>query len=495
MKILFIYPSYPETFWSFKHALKLINKKAAHPPLGILTVAAMLPSEWQKKLIDMNIERLKDEDIAWADYVFISAMVVQKQSVKEVIARCKGMKKRIVAGGPLFTMETEEYGDADSLILGEAEASISEFLEDFKNGKIKKIYSGGGLPDLSRTPAPLWSLIKMKKYASMNIQYSRGCPYDCEFCNITSLFGRVPRTKNANQILNELDSLYKNGWRGGVFIVDDNFMGNKEKLKKEILPRIIDWRKKHNGPFDFSTEISINLADDEELMDLMVEAGFDMVFVGIETPNEESLRECNKFNNTGRNLLASVQKIQNHGLEVTAGFIVGFDNDPPSIFERQISFIQNSGIVTAMVGLLNAPKGTRLYQRLKSAGRILEDAISGDNTDYSINFIPKMDFKQLLEGYKNIVTCIYSPKQYYKRIASFFEEFRPPKIKRSGRFRFYYLVGLLKLMFYLGMKEEGRRAYWIFFMRTLVKHPRFFSQAMTFAAFGMHFRKVFAQNS
>jgi len=494
MKILFIYPEYPETFWSFKHALKLINKKAAYPPLGLLTVAAMTPADWEKKLVDMNVEKLKEKDLAWADYIFISAMIVQKKSVREVIEKCKKMRKKIVAGGPLFTMDSEEYDDVNHLILGEAESNFSEFLDDLKNKRAKKIYESKCLPGLSQTPIPLWDLIKMKKYSSMNIQYSRGCPYDCEFCNITSLFGRLPRTKSVDQLLKEFDSLREIGWRGNVFVVDDNFMGNKVKLKKEILPGIIDWVERCKGPFNFSTEISINLADDEELLGLMAKAGFEMVFIGIETPNEESLRECNKFNNMGRNLLASIQKIQNYGLEVTAGFIVGFDNDPPSIFERQINFIQKSGIVTAMVGLLNAPKGTRLYQRLKNAGRILEDAVSGDNTDYSMNFASKMEFRKLLEGYKNIVVSIYSPNQYYKRIAGFFKEFRPLKLKKTGRFRLYYLVGFLKLMFYLGIKEKGRRAYWRFFIRTLIRHPRFFVHAMTFAAFGLHFRKIFARD-
>lgn len=491
MKVLFIYPKYPETFWSFKHALKIISKKALYPPLGLLTIAAMLPSKWEKKLIDMNVKRLKDKDIAWADYIFISAMIVQRESTKELILKCKSQGKKIVAGGPLFTMEPEKYKKIDHLILGEAEKILPKFLKDLEKGAAKKIYQATELPGLAQTPIPLWTLIKKRKYASMNIQYSRGCPYDCEFCNITSLYGRLPRTKQTNQMLEELNALYKSKWRGSVFIVDDNLMGNKTKLKKEVLPKIIQWMEKHKYPFSFFTEVSINLADDEELMNLMAQAGFKMVFVGIETPNEESLKECNKFNNTGRNLLASVQKIQNHGLEVTAGFIVGFDNDPPSIFEKQINFIQKSGVVTAMVGLLNAPKDTKLYQRLKKAGRLLKNPFSGNNTDYSMNFIPKMDYEKILEGYKKIIFSIYSPKEYYQRIMTFFKEFKPIKLKRTRRIRFCYFIGLFKTMFYLGIKEKGRRAYWRFFVKTIIKHPRFFSQAMILAVLGMHFRKIF----
>ena len=494
MKVLFIYPKYPETFWSFKYALKIINKKAAYPPLGLLTVAAMLPIEWGKKLIDMNVSRLKDKDIDWADYVFISAMIVQRESAKEVILKCKDRRKKVVAGGPLFTMEPEKYNEVDHLILGEAEIVLKEFLKDLEKGTAKKVYKAAKLPSLIQTPIPLWGLIKTRKYASMNIQYSRGCPYDCEFCNITSLYGRLPRTKETNQILEELNILYENKWRRSVFVVDDNFMGNKIKLKKELLTQIIKWMKEHKHPFTFFTEVSINLADDEELMSLMAQAGFKMVFVGIETPNEESLKECNKFNNAGRNLLTSVQKIQNYGLEVTAGFIVGFDSDPPSIFERQIDFIQKSGIVTAMVGLLNAPKDTRLYKRLKKTGRILEKAFSGNNTDFSMNFIPKMRYKKILKGYKKIVFSIYSPQDYYKRIMVFFKEFKPIKLKRKGRIKFCYFVGLFKTMFYLGIKERGRRAYWRFFIKTIIKHPKFFPQAMTFAAYGLHFRKIFQNN-
>jgi len=489
LKILFVYPQYPDTFWSFKYALKFVSKRAAFPPLGLLTVAAMLPHLWEKKLVDMNVTALTDEDLKWADYVFISAMTIQRNSVKEVITRCKDCKAKIVAGGPLFTTGYEEFDGVDHFVLGETEVTMPPFLEDLEKGCAQHIYTSNKRPDLGKTPIPLWSLIDMKKYSSMSLQYSRGCPFNCEFCDIIILNGHKPRTKDKEQMLAELEALYHRGWRGGVFVVDDNFIGNKKKLKLEILPAIIEWRKGKKYPFALSTEASINLADDGELMRLMVEAGFNTVFVGIETPNEESLAECNKFTNINRDLVASVKKIQNHGLEVQGGFIVGFDSDPLSIFKSQISFIQKSGIVTAMVGLLNAPLGTRLYQRLKQENRLLK-GISGDNTDCSLNFIPKMNYETLINGYKHILNTIYSPKQYYERVRIFLKEYKPQKRKGASQLQFYQLTGFIKSMWFLGVKEKGRRYYWKLFVSTLLRRPRSFPLSMSLAVYGYHFRKV-----
>jgi len=488
LKILFVYPEYPDTFWSFKHALKFVSKKAAFPPLGLLTVAAMLPGEWQKKLVDMNVSRLKDEDIKEADYVFISAMVVQQDSSREVIAKCNELGTRVIAGGPLFTTGYEDYSGVDHFVLGEAEVTLPPFLKDIEKGCARHIYSSRERPDISKTPIPLWSLIKMKHYSSMNIQYSRGCPYNCEFCDIIILNGHKPRTKTKTQILNELEVLYQRGWRGSVFIVDDNFIGNKRKLKEETLPAIIEWRKGKKYPFDLFTEASINMADDEELMKLMTDAGFSMVFIGIETPNEESLVECAKPQNRNRDMVASVKKIQNYGMEVQGGFIVGFDSDPLSIFKSQISFIQNSGIVTAMVGLLNAPRGTRLYQRLIKENRIVKGG-SGNNTDCSLNFIPKMNYETLINGYRDILKTIYAPRQYYKRIRSFLKEYKPQK-KITGRLKLQHIKALVKSMWFLGVREKGRRHYWSLFISTLIKQPRKFPLSISLSVYGYHFRKV-----
>ncbi len=428
MKILLVYPMYPDTFWSFKHALKFVSKKASFPPLGLLTVASMLPKDWYKKLIDMNVNDLTDDDILWADFVFISAMSIQSESANLVIERCKNLNAKIVAGGPLFTSSPEYYQSVDHLILNEAEITLPQFLSDLKEGNPKPKYTSEDWAEITNTPLPLWDLLSMKNYTSMNVQYSRGCPFDCDFCDITVLYGRRPRTKTKEQVISELDALYFAGWKGPVFFVDDNFIGNKAKLKKDILPAIAEWNEKRKNPFYFNTEVSINLADDDKLMQLMAKAGFEAVFIGIESPNEESLIECNKIQNRNRDLISSIKKIQESGMEVQGGFIVGFDNDPPAIFDRLTNFIQESGIVTAMVGLLNAPRGTKLQKRLQNEGRLLND-FTGNNTDFSINFIPHMDSKELINGYKKILDTIYSPKYYYERVMRFMKDFEPKKKK------------------------------------------------------------------
>lgn len=493
MKILMVYPKCPDTFWSFKHALKFVFKKAASPPLGLLTVASMLPKEWEKKLVDMNVTKLKDKNLRWADYVFISATAVQSNSVKEVITRCKQTGVKVVAGGPLFTTRYKEFSGVDHFVLNEAEVSLPLFLEDLRNGRAKHVYTSGQWADITKTPIPDCNLINMKKYAVMNLQYSRGCPFNCEFCDITVLYGHRSRTKNKEQVLDELDRLYNKGWKGQVFFVDDNFIGNKSKLKNEILPAITKWMEKRKHPFNFNTEASINLVDDEELMQMMVKAGFDTVFVGIETPNEDSLSECKKLQNKNRDLVACIKKMQKFGLQVQGGFIVGFDNDPPSIFERQIKFIQNSGVVTAMVGLLNAPQGTKLYERLKKENRLLQD-ISGDNTDFSINFIPKMNYDTLIEGYKRIVNTIYCPKHYYERVKTFLKDYKPLR-KKSNQFRFSYFGTLFKSTVLLGIIGKEKFRYWKLFFGTLFTSPRLLPLAVTLAIYGFHFRKIFEKYS
>lgn len=479
---------YPDTFWSFKHALKFVSKDASFPPLGLLTVASMLPKDWNKKLVDMNASELKDKDILWADYVFISAMSIQSVSVDEVIQQCKKLNAKIVAGGPLFTSSPENYQNIDHLILNEAEITLPEFLIDLNEGKAKQKYTSEDWAEITTTPLPLWDLVSMNNYTSMNVQYSRGCPFDCDFCDITVLYGRRPRTKTKEQVLAELDALYITGWRGPVFFVDDNFIGNKVKLKKEILPAIAEWNDKNKNPFYFNTEVSINLADDDKLMHLMVKAGFEAVFIGIESPNEESLIECNKIQNRNRDLLLSIKKIQKSGLEVQGGFIVGFDNDPPTIFDRLTNFIQESGIVTAMVGLLNAPNGTKLQKRLITEGRMLKD-FTGNNTDFSINFIPQMNSEKLIDGYKKILDTIYSPKYYYERVMRFMKDFEPKK-KKVFHLNPNYILALFKSIFKLGVIGEERIYYWKLFFWSLFRKPQLFSLAILFTIYGFHFRKI-----
>lgn len=489
MNILLVYPEYPKTYWSFSYALKFISKKACFPPLGLLTIGAMLPEEWEKRLVDVNVTSLKDRDILWADYVFLSAMIIQKESARNIVDRCRKLGVKVVAGGPLFTCGYEEFADVDHLLLNEGELTLPAFINDIKNGTTRHIYSAEGWADLKTTPAPLWKLINANEYATLNIQYSRGCPFNCDFCNITSLFGHTPRTKESGQILRELDAIYETGWRGGVFFVDDNFIGNKKMLKNEVLPALVKWMYERRNPFTFTTEASINLADDEELMQMMVQAGFETVFIGIETPDENSLVECNKLQNKNRDLLTCVRKIQKYGLQVQGGFIVGFDSDNITIFNKMVNFIQESGIVTAMVGLLNAPRGTKLYQRLAGEGRLLRD-ITGDNTDLTMNFIPKMNYTTLLEGYKQVIGTIYSPKHYYDRVITFLKEYRPVK-KGARHLHFSEVMALLKSVIRLGLMGKERLYYWKLVFWSLIRQPRSFPMAITFAIYGFHFRKVY----
>lgn len=486
MNVLLLYPEFPATFWSFKHALKFIRKRASLPPLGLLTVAAMLPESWLKRLVDLNVRELRDQDVAWADLVFISAMIAQRDSTRALIARCRAKDKRIAAGGPLFTLEHEQFPEVNHFILNEAEETLPEFLHDLELGRAQRVYVSPGFPDIRQTPAPMWELADLHRYADMSLQFSRGCPFDCEFCNITSLFGHRPRTKTPEQVIAELDGLWRLGWRGPVFFVDDNFIGNKRALTEGLLPALIEWHKGKRG-VPFFTETSINLADDPKLMQLMVEAGFDRVFVGIETPEEACLAECNKPQNQGRDLVADVKRIQRAGLEVQGGFIVGFDHDTPTIFQRQIEFIQKSGIVTAMVGLLQALPGTKLYQRLDRQGRLLGRA-TGDNVDGTTNFIPQMNPETLRRGYQKLMEHIYSPGPYYERVRTFLREYGKPKVTMPFDWR--SLIAFTHASLRLGVFGRERFHYWSLLLWTFSRRPSCISLAVTFSVYGHHFRKT-----
>jgi radical SAM superfamily enzyme YgiQ (UPF0313 family) len=489
MKILLIYPQCPDSFWSFKHALKFISKKAGVPPLGLITVSAMLPVTWQKRLVDMNVTNLRISDIQWADYVFISAMYIQKESVSKVIAECKKLNKKIVAGGPLFTQEYSSYPQIDHFILNEAEITLPLFLNDLNTGHPQKLYMTSEYADMSLTPVPDYHLLAMGKYANMDIQVSRGCPFSCDFCEITSLLGHKVRMKKTHQVIDELEVLYNLKWRGPISIVDDNFIGNKKKVKNILLPAMREWMRKHKYPFEFSTQATVNLADDEDLMSLMIESGINATFIGIETPDELSLQDCNKVQNKNRDMIESVKKMQKAGLVVSAGFIVGFDSDSPSVFQRQIDFIQKSGIVSAMVGLLNAPKNTKLYQRLEAENRLTIEA-TGNNTDSSMNFIPKMDFKELLDGYKKIIQNIYAIKPYYKRLRQQLLNYNRI-YNRKIMINISILKAFIKSVFIIGILNKGRFEYWKLIFWTLFNCPGLIVEAITHAVYGYHFRKIY----
>lgn len=486
MNILLIYPEFPDTFWSFKHALKFVHKKSSSPPLGLLTVAAMLPSTWEKRLVDMNVTRLKKSDLAWADMILISAMTVQRSSVLEVLLQVKATGKPIIAGGPLFTAEPEAFPEVDHLILNEAEITLPMFLSDLGRGKTRRVYQTDEYADITKTPVPLWELINLRHYDSLSLQFSRGCPFNCDFCNVTALLGHRMRLKSTAQLIAELDKIYALGWRRNIFIVDDNFIGNKKILKQEVLPALIEWRKGKKGCL-FLTEASVNLSDDDDLIRLMVNAGFTQVFVGIETPDDEALAECSKSQNRNRDLVSAVKKLQKMGLQVMGGFIVGFDSDDETIFDRMIDFIQQSGIVTAMVGLLQAPIGTQLYQRMLREGRISHN-YSGDNVDGETNIVPVMDPTQLKNGYRKILDSIYSVKGFYERVRTFLNDYQPHR--HSVTLQWEEIAAFIKSIFEIGIKSEERREYWRLFFWSLFHCPEKFPLAITFSIYGYHFRKV-----
>lgn len=493
MRALLLYPRYPDTFWSFKHALRFVRRKAAFPPLGLLTVAAMLPESWQKKLVDLNVEDLSADDLAWAEVVLISAMVVQRDSTQEVLERCREMGKKVVAGGPLFTHLPDELPGVDHVIAGEAEDLLPELLADLAEGKARFLYQASSHPSLKSTPLPQWDLINLKHYRTMSVQFTRGCPFDCDFCDVVALFGRRPRFKTPDQVLEELENLYAHKWRGAVMMVDDNFIGHKRRAK-ELLARMAVWQKEHGQPFSFFTQASVNLADDPELLRLMAQANFTEVFLGLETPSESSLKECHKYQNQGRDLLAAVSTIQSYGLEVMAGFIVGFDADPPSIFKDQVRFISQAAIPTAMVGMLSLMPGTKLYERMRGQDRLL-GLPSGDNAMdvNALNFIPKMGAAALVEGYKEVLRRLYEPKAYYRRSLAYLKRSgRALKRRAVPRARVSWpdMLAGVRVFWRLGVAERGRLAYWTFLARVGLSRPAKIPMALSLAATGYHLRMV-----
>ena len=488
VKALLVYPEFPDTFWSFRRAIKFERKRSAFPPLGLMTVSAMLPPHWQRQLVDLNVEPLTDAHLRWADVVFASAMLVQRASLAAVVARAKAAGKRVVVGGPYVTTSVEAVAGADHLVLGEAESLVDPLARDLESNAGRAVYKAAERPDLAATPEPHFGLAHMPSYSAMAVQYSRGCPFRCEFCDIIEIYGRVPRTKPDEHLLAELDALARAGWRGIVFIVDDNFIGNKRNVKR-LLPRLAEWSDRNHRPFAFVTEASVNLAADRELLGMMQAAGFTRVFLGIETPVEASLVEAQKQQNTRGDLLEAVAAIQAHGMEVMAGFIVGFDSDPEDIFERQIRFIRESAIPLAMVGLLTALPDTQLWHRLAREGRLLAES-SGDNTDCSLNFVPRMEASRLLDGYRQILRTVYSPGEFYQRALDCLARVKQSAPEARSARPLEDLGTLLRLVVELGVRDRERAAFWTYLGRVVTRHRDRFGQALMHAAMGYHLRRL-----
>ena len=485
MNALLIYPRTPDTYWSFRFAVSLIGKRATQPPLGLMTVAALLPAHWNKRLIDTNVERLKDSDLAWADVAMVSGMHVQRESLVAIVDRCHARGLKTMVGGPITSSLPASELHADHVVIGEAEDLVDELARDLEQGTARPVYQTAERPAMARSPLPDLSLIRMKRYSTMSVQYSRGCPFNCEFCDIIEIYGRRPRTKAVAQVLAELDQLYAAGWRDGVFIVDDNFIGDKPRAKV-LLAAIAEWSEAHGHPFNFTTEASLNLADDPELLRLMRAAGVSSVFLGIETPDECSLAANHKLQNTRRDMLESIAIIQQYGMEVMGGFILGFDTDKEDVFDRLVDFIQQSAIPIAMVGLLQAMPGTQLFRRLWSEGRILHSG-DGNNTDCDLNFLPRMNAARLVEGYRSVLKRIYSVDAYYERAKLFLSRCQPGHQRRLSYANVRAFFSSLMLQ---GLLGKARLSYWKFVLTAATQYRRSFGTAMTLAVMGRHFQMM-----
>jgi radical SAM superfamily enzyme YgiQ (UPF0313 family) len=487
-----LYPKIPDTYWSFKHALPFIKKKSSFPPLGLMTIAAMLPDTYEVKLVDLNVSALDRRDLLECDMVFLSAMIIQQESFRHLVKLSNMYNKPVIAGGPYPIASHDKIEGVDHFVLDEAEITLPQFLRDWEASTPQTIYRSNGVkPDITNSPVPRFDIIDIDSYNSMSLQFSRGCPFNCEFCDIIEMFGRYSRTKKPEQFIREMEAVYAAGFRGSIFIVDDNFIGNKKEVKK-LLTEIITWQKAHHYPFTFFTEASINLAGDDELLQLMADAALDMVFIGIETPDKETLAFTQKGQNLKESTYESVKRIQEAGIEVTGGFIVGFDTDKEDIFERQRSFIQKAGIPMAMVGLLTALPNTQLFRRLKREDRLLTEEISGNNThEFGLNFIPKMSLEKIRSGYKQLISDVFSPSSYFHRCLTLLKRKpaskEPPKRITREELRALILSLVKQTFSWYGFQ------YILFLVRTVLYKPQLFHTAIVFAVKGHHLFKITKQ--
>lgn len=486
MRVLLLYPKFPPSFWSFEKALALVDRKAMLPPLGMITVAAILPQEWEFKLVDRNVQDVTEAEWEWAELVILSAMIVQKEDFLAQIHEAKRRGKKVAVGGPYATALPQEVTEADYLILDEGEITLPMFVEAIAKGQPSGTFRANGeKPDVTGTPIPRFDLLKLDAYDSMSVQFSRGCPFQCEFCDIIVLYGRKPRTKTPEQLLAELEQLYQLGWRRSVFMVDDNFIGNKRNVKL-LLRELKTWMAEHQYPFRINTEASVDLAQDPELMDLMVECNFSAVFLGIETPDEDSLAVTKKFQNTRDSLSDAVDAITRAGLRVMAGFIIGFDGEKPGAGDRIVRFVEKTAIPTAFFSMLQALPDTALWHRLNKEGRLRCSANANQTT--LMNYVPTRPLEQIAREYVAGFCDLYDPEKFLNRTYRHFIKLGAPRYKaRNREISWASIRALLTIFWRQGVVRKTRLQFWLNLIGIFKHNPRVWEHYLTVCAQIEHF--------
>ena len=492
MRTLFVYPEFPKTFWSYEKILELVNRKVLLPPLGLVTVAALLPQEWEMKLVDRNVREVTDEEWNWAELVIISGMIVQKDDMAVQINKAKQRGLPVAVGGPFAssTPDAPELDLADFKILDEGEITLPMFLDALERGETGGRFTAeGDKPDVTATPIPRFDLLQLEAYDSMSVQFSRGCPFNCEFCDIIVLYGRKPRTKPPEQLVAELQYLHDLGWRRSIFLVDDNFIGNKRNAKL-LLPQIRSWQEERGYPFSFSTEASVDLADDEEMMRMMHDARFESVFLGIETPDEASLETARKVQNTRNPLDAAVDRITANGIRVMAGFIIGFDGEKDGAGHRIVEFVTRTGIPAAMMGMLQALPKTALWARLEREGRLIqgEDAAKGVNQTNLLNFEPTRPIRDIANEYVDAFCALYEPNAYMDRVYSYYLKMGAPRWKAAAKLpSLVDLKALTIVVWRQGIKRNTRNRFWRYMFGMARNNPALLEQFLSVLAHNEHF--------
>ena len=492
MRTLFLYPQFPKTFWSYEKILELVNRKVLLPPLGLATVAALLPQDWEMKLVDRNVRDVTEAEWEWAELVVISGMIVQKDDMQVQIREAKRRGLLVAVGGPYAssTPDAPEIVEADFKVLDEGEITLPQFVSAIQRGERSGRFSAeGDKPDVTATPIPRFDLLELDAYDSMSVQFSRGCPFNCEFCDIIVLYGRKPRTKTPEQLIGELQRLYDLGWRRSIFLVDDNFIGNKRNAKL-LLPQIRSWQQERGYPFSFTTEASVDLADDEEMMRMMHDARFESVFLGIETPDESSLETARKVQNTRDPLDAAVDRITANGIRVMAGFIIGFDGEKDGAGHRIVDFVTRTGIPAAMMGMLQALPNTALWYRLEKEGRLIQDkdAAKGVNQTNLLNFKPTRPIRDIANEYVEAFCALYEPNAYMDRVYSYYLKMGAPRWKAAAKLPSLIDLRALSIVVWRqGVKRSTRTRFWRYVISMARRNPALLEQFISVLAHNEHF--------